>query len=167
MAISKSLKRSFIMIGVAFLIFFAGMATLLTVGFTNQEDVIDPRYHEKGLLYAQERKKQERAKTEGWYFISDAIENKELRQSNEKAKNELVIELKNKAGVPLEKADMYVIFYFGATTKNSQVVDMKQVEPGKFKGTYHPVKPGYWDLVMKANLNDNAQLVKTQEVLIH
>lgn len=95
---SESLRKSFLLIGLAFALLIAGIIWTLKIAIDNHTENIDPRYYEKGLDYQKYVTMQERAKKEGW-----------RKPTLEKDNNAFLITLKNDQGIHLDNPDKEII----------------------------------------------------------
>lgn len=77
---SRSLKIAFGLIGVVFVIFFAGMYHFVSTAFAVYEPPVEERYYEKGLDYQKRVSEFERARAAGWTMQVNLFEGKTVKK---------------------------------------------------------------------------------------
>lgn len=162
MAMSKDLKIAFSVIVVFFLGLFVAVGVTIRLAVKDHEPVIDENYYERGLLYENEAELLRRAEDEKWVLQSEILDQRTMRPGE----REVSIKIFSETGVALTGADVTVKVELPASVKYRKIHDFKPVEgsPGLYTGRLNLPNPGMWEIVVKAEINNNAMVVERRRV---
>lgn len=146
----KSLKRAFIVIGIAFSALMGATVYTLKVALAGHEKVVDPAYYEKGNNYDKIVAQKKEFLKEGYDFYSPILEK---RTSLHSGSNPVEIQFR-KGDIPI--TDAIVVFYWErpATKKFDSNVSLVHSKDGIYTGNVQILSYGQWVLTVSAKVQD-------------
>lgn len=170
MALSKSLKRAFWMIGLLFIFLVAGLGVILKIAFEHQTPILDEAYYEKGLNWQTYKDRYRRAAKEGWKLQGQIFDQSVLDRS--KNPQTVVVDLLGPAPAVGKLKDagdsglkLTLVLERPASTKDRQIVELKPSPFNKkdrlrYQGELRVPGPGRWELVVSADIDDKRSLYR-------
>ncbi len=148
--LSKSVKRAFIAMGIAF--FFLIVATIYTVYIANKdfEPVADPNYYEKGLNYDKEIEKKLEMLEEGYHFETNLLTDRyPLKTGSNKVSVNLL-----KKDINVQDAKVFIQWERAATHKFTKKVELNfSKEDLLYTGTVDIPHYGQWIITLSSDIN--------------
>ncbi|TGM11510.1 nitrogen fixation protein FixH [Leptospira selangorensis] len=158
-----SLKRAFWVIKIAFLALFVATFYTVKLALSGYTPAIDSNYYEKGLKYEQSILSQRKMIEAGYGFQADWIQKPSILQSG---KQELQLEFKH-GQEKIKGAQIQVQLDKTATEKFNETITLKEITPGKYKGTLSIPFPGEWRVSISAKIPEGTLEKTVSAKVIH